>query len=148
MTGTYNNLIDVLRKRCECCQAMLELSRCQQTLIHENRMSELLQVIAKGQRVLADLTALGQEFGGLSAHWKSVRHTLSDEERSICGRILTKSELLLAQALQQECYGAEALTRHKETTRGALQEPCEPAQALTAPIGGGIQETRFLDACG
>jgi hypothetical protein len=147
MTGTYNNLIDVLRKRCECCRAILELSQCQQTLIHESRMSELLQVIAKKQRVLADLNSLGQEFGGLPAHWKSVRHTLSDEERSVCGRILAKSESLLAQTLPLESYGIDVLTRHKETVRDEIQEPCELAQTLPVPIiGGGTPEPQFLDA--
>jgi len=147
MTGNHDNLIGVMRRRCECCRAMLELAQHQQRLIHENRMSELLQVIAKKQRVLADLKSLGQNFGGLSAHWMSIRHTLSDEERAACDALLVKSESLLAQTLQQESHGTDILTQFRERIRGQHHEIDELLQTLPASnTGGATPEPQFLDA--
>jgi len=109
----------------------------------------LLQVIAKKQRVLADLKSLGQNFGGLSANWKNIRHALSDEERAACDALLAKSESLLAQTLQQESQGTDNLTQLRERTDGQLHKAGERSQTLLeSNTGGRRPDPQFLDANG
>lgn len=146
MTETHDALINVLRKRREYCRAMLELARDQQTLIDENRTTDLLQLIARKQQVLSGLSSLAQEFGGLPAFWKSVRETLPTEQRTECDAILQDSESLLAQALQAESLGTQTLAQRQDVTRGRLQELGELAQSQPDPASGGqIPEPQFLD---
>ena len=71
------DLVDVLQRRREYCRAMLELSRQQQELITGGQFSELIQLIARKQRVLEELTELGQAFGGIVNHWKAIRDQLA-----------------------------------------------------------------------
>lgn len=146
MTDEFNKLITVLRTRREYCRAMLELARTQQTLIAENRTTDLLQLIAQKQRVIAGLSTLAEEFGGLAEHWKSIRNTLPDTDRAACDAILSESESLLAQTLQHESHGTAALNEHRNRTRAELQELGELAQTTTTPgLASQTPEPQFLD---
>lgn len=146
MTTPQDNLISILRTRREYCRAMLELARHQQTLIAEDRNNELIQLIAKKQRVLEGLTSLAQKFGGLVDHWKSVRDSLSSQDRTECDGIIAESEALLAETLQQESLGTEVLNLRRDRTRRELQELGELSQATAGQgNGAGPPEPQFLD---
>lgn len=146
MTDEYNKLITVLRTRREYCRAMLELARTQQTLIAENRTTDLLQLIAQKQRVIAGLSSLAEEFGGLARHWQNIRDSLPAQDRASCDAILSESEALLAQTLQHESQGTVALNEYRNRTRAELQELGELAQTTTAPgITSQTPEPQFLD---
>lgn len=145
MSAPHDKLITVLRTRREYCRAMLELARTQQTLIDQDRTSDLLQVIAQKQRVIAGLSSLAEEFGGLAHHWKNVRDTLPARDRTACEEILAESERLLAQTLQHESQGTETLNARRELKRKELQQLGELAQATPASDITSTPEPRFLD---
>ena len=129
MNAPHEKLITVLRTRREYCRAMLELARLQQTFIDQDRTQDLLQLITQKQRIISGLSDMADEFGGLASHWKKVRDTLAPADRKECDAILAQSEQLLAQTLQHESQGTEALSARQERTRQELQQLGELAQS-------------------
>jgi hypothetical protein len=139
-------LLRVLKSRREYCRAMTQLADEQQTLINENRTSELLQLIAQKQRVVEGLAELGQAFGGLADYWKQIRDGLAAELRAECDAILAESEVLLAAALEREAQGTRQLTQRRDETQLQLRKIGQTLEARAA-LGAGQQgpQSSFLD---
>ncbi len=139
-------LLRVLKSRREYCRAMTQLADEQQTLINENRTSQLLQLIAQKQRVIDGLAELWQAFGGLAAYWKQIRDGLAAELRAECDAILAESEVLLAAALEREAQGTRQLTQRRDETQLQLRKIGQTLEARTA-LGAGQQgpQSSFLD---
>ncbi|MBI1311860.1 hypothetical protein GC176_11255 [bacterium] len=139
-------LLQVLKTRREYCRAMTQLAGQQQTLIDQNQMPELLQLIAQKQRVIDGLTELGASFGGLANYWKQIRDTFTPELRIECEAILAESEVLLAAALEREAHGTRQLTQRRDQTQQQLRQIGQTIEARTA-LGAGRQTapSSFLD---
>jgi len=140
------DLLSVLRRRRELARAMLHLATRQQELISQQQFSELLQLIAQKQRVLEQLTELGQSFGGIVEHWRSVRDRLPQELRQQCQEAIDDSEHLLAQIMDLEQQGTAVMTRHRDETQKRLQEAGHAVEARSAS-GTSLQtpQPAFLD---
>jgi len=139
---SQSELLTVLETRREYCRAMLELSREQQALIESNRHSELLQVVAKKQRVLEGLQQLGTSFGGLSRCWRGIRDHLPPDLKAACEAALAESEQLLAAVVAEENRGLEQLASHRDMMQRKLQEVGEQLSLQGGPKDA---EPRFLD---
>lgn len=136
-------LLEVLQRRREYCRAMLELSRRQSELIGAGNFTELLQLIAQKQRVLEQLSELGQMFGGIVGYWKSVRGSLATDLRVQCQLAIDDSESLLAESMTLEKQGTAMLSQRRDETQGRLKEIGEMSGNL--PSNGSAPRPRFLD---
>ncbi len=139
-------LLRVLKTRREYCRAMTQLAEQQQTLVEQYRTSELIQLIAQKQRVIEGLSKLGASFGGLSEFWKQIRDTLPADIRAECDAILAESEVLLAQALEQEAQSTQQLTHHRDKTQQQLRQVGQTIETRNA-LGAGksAAPASFLD---
>lgn len=140
------DLLSVLRRRREFARAMLELSRKQRELISQRQFSELVQLIAQKQQVLEHLTELGQAFGGIVAHWKSVRDQMDSALRAEHQQVIDETEALLAQIMEIEQQGTTELAQHRDETRKKLLNAEHLNETKSAMAG--YEQTpspRFLD---
>ena len=141
-----DELLRVLKSRREYCRAMMQLAEEQQTLIDQNKTSELLQLIAQKQRVIDGLTELGRAFGGLSGYWKQIRDGLAAALRAECDAILAESEVLLAAALEREAQGTRELTQQRDAKQRELRKIGQTLETRAA-LGAGLDgpQSGFLD---
>lgn len=119
---TSAELLTSLHTRREYSKALLHLSHEQKQLIEQDQIAELIQLIAKKQRVIGLLNDLGKAYGGMSVWWRMTRHELSDEMRADCERVIAQTESILAETLACEQSGTDVLTERRNETQRELME--------------------------
>lgn len=115
-------LLTVLQTRREYSRALLHLAQEQHELIEQDRMAELIQAIAKKQRVIELMNDLGRSRGGIAIWWRLERQGLPPDVRAACEATIADTELLLGQALSREQAGTDILTERRDLTQRELLE--------------------------
>lgn len=128
LADTSHEIVTALCTRREYSKALLHLAQEQQILIEQDRLTDLIQIIAKKQRVIGLMNDLGQPHGGLGVWWRLTRDSLPAETRSSCEAIITETERLLAQTLAQEQSGTDVLSERRNDTQRELMELGEVIQ--------------------
>lgn len=122
MTSTqmidYPKLFSV---RLEYSKALLKLSFQQQDLINQDDYSGLLDVLGKKQRLLGQLDQYKKQLPMLWEKWKRDRDQLSAEKREACEQILSESESVLAQLLQNEDTSTQHMVVRRDRTKQQIQ---------------------------
>lgn len=122
MTSTqmidYPKLFSV---RLEYSKALLQLSFQQQELINLDDYSGLLDVLGKKQRLLGQLDQYKKQLPLLWEKWKSDRDQLSAEKRNACEQILSESEAVLSQLLQNEDMSTKRMVDRRDRTKQQVQ---------------------------
>jgi len=128
LADNSHDIVTALCTRREYSKALLHLAQEQQILIEQDRLTDLIQVIAKKQRVIGLMDDLGQAHSGLGVWWRLTRDSLPTETRSRCEAIITETERLLAQTLAQEQSGTDVLSERRNDTQRELMELGEVIQ--------------------
>ncbi len=125
---TSHELLTALCTRREYSKALLHLAQEQQLLIEQDQLTELIQLIAKKQRIIGMMNELGHAQGGIGVWWRLTRDSLPTETRSQCEAVIADTEKLLAATLAQEQSGTDFLSMRREDTQRELMELGEVVQ--------------------
>lgn len=130
-TDNSHDLLTVLCTRREYSKALLHLAQEQQLLIEREQLDDLIQLIAKKQRVIGMMNELGQAQGGLGVWWRLTRDSMPTAIRSQCEGVIAETEKLLAATLAEEQSGTDVLSARRDDTQRELME-----------LGAVVQERR------
>ena len=121
-TDTSIELLVALQTRREYSRALLHLAQEQQQAVAEDRMPDLIQLIAKQDRLIKMLHELEQSRGDLTAQWKQLRNELPATTRFQFEAVIAETKSLMAQTLACNQLGTEALTARRDETQRELRE--------------------------
>ena len=140
------DFLTTFKTRREHCHALLELSRHQLQLIVGDDFTELLDVLGQKQRLLSCLDELKQHQPQLWEQWQAQRDSIDPAVRRDCETALAETEGFLAEILENEKGGTQALTERRDATQKQLQAISRGSQAYSAYRDGLAPATnRHLD---
>ncbi len=140
------DFLTTFKTRRQHCRALLELSRQQLQLIAGDDFTELLDVLGQKQRLLGCLDELKHRHPQLWDRWQAQRDSLDAAVRHDCETALAESEGFLAEILENERGGTQALTARRDATQKQLQAISQGGQAHAAYRDGLAPATnRHLD---
>jgi hypothetical protein len=115
-----DRFLAAFRARRGYCQALLELSQRQQSLIAADDYADLVSLVAHKQQVLDALLEAGHEPAELWRAWRSERAALPDSLRQECDRTLADTEQLLQHLLSIDQSSIELLSRRRDAAEREL----------------------------
>lgn len=122
MTSTqtldYHKLFSV---RLDYAKALLALSLQQQELIDQDDYTGLLDVLGKKQRLLGQLDQYKKQLPALWEKWKTDREQMDQAQREACEQVLSESEAVLAQLLQNEDNSTQCMIDRRDQTAQQIQ---------------------------
>ena len=102
-------------------QAMLELSRRQCALIEAGEYPQLLDVLARKQRLLEQLDGLNARHPRIRAQWRANRDNLDPQTRDDCAHALAETEAILAELRDHEQASTQQLAGRRDRTAEAIK---------------------------
>lgn len=133
-TATLAQLVH--RKR-ECLAQLASLVRRQQTLIEEEQMALLLDVLAAKQRLLRGLDEIERALDPYRAEQPDQRRWPTPDDRRRCADELEDCRRLLDQIVTQERQCEGELSRRRDQAAERLQGTHRARDARNAYIGDG-----------
>ncbi|GAB4135797.1 MAG: hypothetical protein Tsb009_02470 [Planctomycetaceae bacterium] len=124
MSNTHElDILTIFTRQRDLCKQLLECSQSQRPLIQADQYAQLLDVIARKQRLLDEWeTMKSKHHPSLSQSWQEQRLKLDSDVRANCERLLKEIETLYEQLLNEEQLSTESLTTRRNQTQAQLRE--------------------------
>jgi conjugal transfer/entry exclusion protein len=132
MANGTAELAQLIDSKGDCAEALWELAQQQEILIAEQRMSELMPLLAKKQRLLEQLDQLQQQLQPFAEQAAETRDWAHPADRERCRTRQQKTDQLLREimALDARCEGQ--LTSSRNALAEQLQQSTGAQQAAKA----------------
>lgn len=135
-------LADLVGRKFNCLAQLFALGRQQTELIGAGDMSQLLNVLAAKQRLLADLQQLERRLDPFRGQSADQRQWPGEAQRQQCADQIARSEQLFRAILAQEQQAEDALRERRDQTAERLHTAHSATQARSA------YSSNFLPSCG
>ncbi len=139
-------LFDLVCSKRACLEQLCRMGLNQIDLIESDRMTALLDLLAHKQQTLAELQQIERALDPFRGQAPEARQWRSDEARRRCADALRACETLLAEIIDRERAGEQALIARRDRAAAQLQQMHRAGQArasYTSPNPGAGQ----LDLC-
>lgn len=146
MTALETDLLAELIQRKHACLTQLRaMGRKQFDTVVDGSMTDLLEILAAKQRVLADLQRVQRALAPFSAQDPSERQWSTPEQRQQCAAQLEQCDGLLREIVEQERQSESVLIRRRDEAAAQLQGVHAASQARGAYAGRSQASSRHLD---
>jgi len=126
------NLLDMLTARHTLCAELLDLSAQQRRLIAEDDYPQLLDILARKQRLLGRLDTVEPSYATVKEQWLLRRDSLDVGVRRDCELILKDLDEMFRRLLDEERSGINELTQRRDETQRQLQAISEGTRVHAA----------------
>ena len=130
-----DSLAELIERKYACLVQLRAVGRRQLDSVLEGGMTELLDVLAAKQRVLADLQRLERALDPFRGQDPQQRRWRSPEQRQACAAQLGQCESLLREIMAQEKESERELIRRRDEAAARLQGVHVASQARGAYVG-------------
>ncbi len=140
-------LFELIRSKRSCLEQLQVMGRRQMELIESDRMSALLDLLAQKQQTLMELQQIERGLDPFRNQAPESRRWRSEESRRQCAEEMGTCESLLAEIIDREKAGEQALLLRRDEAAARLQGMHRAGQARASygsPPAGTISQ---IDLC-
>ncbi len=131
-TSETDQLAALIHQKRACLLRLHQMGRRQLELIGDDRMAELLDVLAAKQSFLAELEQIERALDPFRSEAPDSRPWPTSDKRRKCGEELAECEALLAEIVAQEKQAETELIRRRDDTAICLQGTHAAGRARSA----------------
>jgi len=146
MTALETDLLaELIQRKHACLTQLCLMGRKQYDTVVDGSMTDLLEILAAKQRVLADLQRVQRALAPFQGQDPEQRQWSSPERRQACAVQLGQCEALLRDIVEQEKRSEQELEARRDRAAVQLQEVHTASQARGAYTGRPQPSARRLD---
>jgi len=146
MTALETDLLaELIQRKHACLTQLLAMGQKQLHTVLEGSMTDLLDLLAAKQRVLADLQRVQRALAPFAEQDPEQRQWRSLERRQQCAEQLRQCEVLLREIVAQERESERQLVSRRDKTAAQLQGVHAASEARGAYACRAQASTRHLD---